>query len=184
MYNRSSVVKAQKGLSACIDELLPTLLSSKRAELSRLQMNSLCWLLSFGFNRGGEWSSGCIWLTGCWIAQQGGSECQRWVTFRTVREKGSQFSLFKSVPVPQGIKRKDVPASTHLRGPFTLHLPWSFVLTSSKTCHVGQLWLSLARVAGGQGVQEAVLVGSDAAERTNKTVEKWKGTTVKARRTQ
>lgn len=138
-------------------------------------MNSLCWLLSFGFNGDGEWSSGCIWLTGCWTAQQGASECQRWVTSRTVRKKGSQVPLFKFVPVPQGIKRKDVPASTHLRGPFTLHLSRSFVLTSSKTCHVGQLWLSLARVAGGQGVQEAVLVGSDATERTNKTVEKWEG---------
>lgn len=90
-------------------------------------------------------------------------------------KKGSQVPFLKFVPVPQGIKRKDVPASSHLRGPFSLHLCCSFVLTSSKMCHVGQLWLSLARVAGGQRVQEAVLVGSDAAERTNRTVEKWEG---------
>lgn len=145
-------------------------------------MKSWSWLLSFRFNRDEELSGGCTGLTGCWTAQQGASACQRWITSRTMGSlglplgkprEGSQVPFLKICPRSPGYQRERCSSFNSLkRSFFSLHLPQSFVLTSSKTCHVGQLWLSLAAVAGGQGAQEAVLVGSDADERTNKTVEK------------
>lgn len=106
-------------------------------------------------------------LPGPWVGKGGGGVKPR---------EGSQVPFLKICPRSPGYQRERCSSFNSLkRSFFSLHLPQSFVLTSSKTCHVGQLWLSLAAVAGGQGAQEAVLVGSDADERTNKTVEKWEG---------
>lgn len=111
--------------------------------------------------------SGCVWLTGWW------TECQRQITSRTLRQKKkTQVPFLKSVSVPGRNQRPGSASSFNsLKRSFSAGL-------ASELCSPAvrrSMWDS-----GGLAWPEQTrdgdcrkLVGSDAAERTNQTVEKW-----------
>lgn len=143
---------------------------------------SALWFL--GLNGDEEVGSGEGLFSLCLADRQMGSRPSVNASGRSLhgpREKqGSQTPFVFHLCSPGNQKRRRYGhlawlGPTHLRGTFSSHSAPSFVHTSSKIWHVGQLWLNLARVAGGWGVEDATLAGTEAAERTNRTVEKWEG---------